>query len=148
MILSRNLIYVLVTVMATACTPDAPPKYQEKSGQDNPQAAAASPTPVVTAVTSSNGMLTVDPAVIDLCKNPEGIIAADVKWNASSTGTESTEVWLESPGEGRKRWSGAGAIFETRTGTWLRDGSKVILINNGTKQELAQIQIVAKPCAI
>ena len=114
-----------------------------------PQAPSPAQTlaPVATQVVSENGMLTVDPAIIDLCEKPEGVVESDVSWNATATGTEGTEVWLQSPEGEKKLWSATGAVSKSRTGPWMREGSEVILINAENRQELARIQIKSHRCA-
>lgn len=104
-------------------------------------------SPVETKVVSENGMLTVDPAIIDLCEKPEGIVASDVSWNANSAGTEGVEIWLQGADGTKTLWSASGAVFASRTGTWMSDGSEVIMVDGENDQELARIRIKAKPCA-
>jgi hypothetical protein len=91
-------------------------------------------------------MLTITPGVIDLCTATDGLVASKVEWDAASTGTNGIQVWLESPGEGKKLWSEAGAVGHSVTGKWLRDGSTVSLVNGETKAELAALRLTAVPC--
>lgn len=136
---------IVIVVLATSCTPDSPAKLEPVNSGAAAEQVATHEMEALSR-TSDNGMLTVSPAIIDLCTVPEGIIAVDVSWDATSTGTDGTQVWLESPGEGRKLWSAAGAKLQARTGVWMRDGSKVILVGNAGA-ELAQIQISARTCS-
>lgn len=116
--------------------------------EQSPQAPVTdqSTAPVETRITSENEMLTVDPAIIDLCKKPEGIVESDVSWNASTTGTEGVEIWLQSPEGEKKVWAAGGAVLSGRTGPWMREGSEVILVNGENKQELARVKIKSRPC--
>lgn len=130
----RSAALVLLMVLPAACSRDAPPRLEP-----------GVPVEGDLDVTSDNGMLTVAPAIIDLCAHPEGFVAADVRSDATSTGTESSEIWLESDGI-RKLWSGSGAVFEGRTGVWLKDGSKVSLVDKRDGNELASITLKANTC--
>lgn len=135
----QRLLASLVLLSALAgCQPDGPP----------PQANKPLNTDVleVGPEVSPNGMLTVDPAVVDACREPEGIVASKVSWNASSAGTEGAEVWLQNPGEEKKLWSAGGAIGASTTGRWMRNDTTVILVNGEDKRELARITIKFKPC--
>ena len=112
-----------------------------------PVATVAAPSPAtVTRQVSANGMLTVDPAVIDTCTNTGGVIASEVSWDASAARTDGVEVYLQT-GDEKKLWSAAAAVGKETTGAWLQDGSQVILVNGADKQELARIVIKAQPCA-
>lgn len=95
---------------------------------------------------SDNGMLTVDKARIDLCSEPEGIVSSLIRWDASASGTQTTQIWLQLPGQSAVLWSQAGAAGQASTGRWLRDGSQVILIDPENDQQLARIKIRALPC--
>lgn len=99
------------------------------------------------AKTSENGMLTVDPAVVDTCSRPDNVVAARVSWNASAAGTEGIEIWLQSPGEERKLWLASGAVASEQTGPWLKDGSTVTLVNGEDKRELATVLIEGRGCS-
>lgn len=146
MITFRAACLVVIVFLVTSCAPDAPVKLEPvDSRQPDGQAGREIHEAETESITSTNGMLTVSPAIIDLCRAPEGVVSVDVSWDASSTGTEGTQVWLESPGEGKKLWSQEGAKGEARTGEWMRDGSKVILVGNAGV-ELAQIEISARTC--
>lgn len=133
----RSILFALSVIAVAGC---------ERSGPKAPGSVDGS-TVVLTQVVAENGMLTVDPAIIDLCNKPEGIVASDVSWNATAAGTEGVEVLVQSPGEEKKLWSAAGAVGKARTGPWMRDGSQVILVNGEDRQELARIQIKSQPCA-
>ncbi|MDO5611383.1 MAG: hypothetical protein Q4G62_11550 [Pseudomonadota bacterium] len=128
------------------------PEFQQRNTWLSPPADGEG-TPRVTsnaaesrAIKSTNGMLTVHHAVIDMCEVPNGVVSSLVSWNASATGTEGTQVWLKEPGKNAVLWSEAGAVFESTTGQWLRNGSEVILINAQDKRELARVSITARPC--
>lgn len=97
-------------------------------------------------VKSANGMLTVARGRINLCADPEGLVASEVRWDASSTGTEGAQVWLKEAGKEPVLWSESGARSASTTGKWLREGTEVILINAEDKVELARIKIEAVPC--
>ena len=137
----RGAMLAVTLVLMAGCKPDGqPPVPTTNTGP-------AAPTAPESLAQTSNGMLTVDPATVDLCKETDGVMAANVSWNASAAGTEGVEVWMQAPGEEKKLWSATGAISSAETGRWLRDGSLVTLVNGeGDKQELAKIQIASRPC--
>lgn len=94
---------------------------------------------------SANRMLTIKPGAIDLCEHPQGVIPVFVAWDARATGTEGVEVYLQAPGEQPKLWARSGAHGGDMTGPWMRDGSRVILIN-GDGTELASLTINGLAC--
>lgn len=124
-----------VTPNSASNTPDEPASAEKKSF-DSP------------VVTSENGLLTVAKGRIDLCSEPEGLVASEVSWDASSVGTEGTQVWLKEAEKEPVLWSESGAKDSSATGKWLRDGTEVILINGENKQELARIKVEAIPCKL
>lgn len=132
----RSILIALSVIAVAGC---------ERSGPQPPSATAASA--VQTRVVTENGMLTADPAIIDLCNRPEGIVESDISWNATAAGTEGVEVLVQNPGEQKKLWTAAGAVGKARTGPWMRDGSQVFLVNGKDQQELARIQFKSQPCA-
>jgi hypothetical protein len=134
-----NCAMVMAFLTLQGCQPDAP----APSATPDPGEASA---PVSLSKTSENGMLTVDPAIIDLCKEKEGIVASKVSWNATSAKTEGAQIWLQDSGQERKLWSAGGALESSTTGRWMRDGSTVILVNGENDEELARIAITARPC--
>jgi len=136
----RAAMFAATLVLIAGCKPDGQPPAATQAS------APAAPVAPVSLAQTSNGMLTVDPATVDLCKETDGFMAAKVSWNASAAGTEGVEVWLQSPGEEKKLWSASGAISSAETGRWLREGSVVTLVNGEGAQELAKIQIASKPC--
>ena len=133
----RAAMFAATIVLIAGCKPDA---QAPAATQDS------APAQPVSLAQTANGMLTVDPATVDLCKETDGFMASKVSWNASAAGTEGVEVWLQSPGEEKKLWSASGAISSAETGRWLRDGSVVTLVNGEGAKELAKIQITSKPC--
>ena len=125
----------LAVAMLAGCRRDPPPRLEPE-----PEPAKSG-----LAVTSENGMLTIDPATIDLCQHPEGVVAVDVRSDASASGTNATEIVLQSQ-EGRKVWSGSGAVFRGRTGVWMREGDRIILVDKRGGTDLAAIAISSRTC--
>ena len=142
----RAALLTTALVLTAGCKPDGEPPSASQDSSVKPALTASEPVASDSLAQISNGMLIVDPATVDLCKEPDGAMAAKVSWNASPAGTEGVEVWLQGPGEEKKLWSAGGAVSSAQTGRWLRDGSSVTLVNAENKQELARIQINSRPC--
>lgn len=123
--------------LAAGCTPDGPPPLVPGSSAGQVQAPS---------VGNAEGMLKLDPAIVDLCKQSDGLMAADIGWNAATAGTKGVEVWVHAPGERKKLWLAGGAVDSARTGRWLRDGTVVTLVNAENEQTLADVQIAAQAC--
>lgn len=122
----------------TACQPEVVPQPGKDAG-DKEQTAVE--------VTSENGMLSVNPGIIDMCRHPDGIISSKVNWNAASEGREGVEVWLQGKDEKEaKLWSADGPTANSTTGKWLQDGHFVILLDGASKTELARVKITSRPC--
>lgn len=136
-----NVLTMCVVLILCGCkqNPDAP----------DPQSTAtektSAPSPDM-SVTTDNGMLTLDPAFLSSCAGAPDIIATQVKWDASATGTEGAEIWLQSVGEEKKLWAATGATGSGETGPWMRVGSMVILVDGRNKQELARLALGSRPC--
>lgn len=138
--MNRWIFLVVLALALSAC--NEPASDSANTGATTP---APPTTPVSLAKNSENGMLTVDPAIVRACPGADAI-AAKVRWNATSAGTEGIQLWMQGPGEEKKLWSAAGAVGEGDMGPWLREGSAVILVNGEDKKELARIVIAAVPC--
>lgn len=143
----RNLTIALLVCAVVLSGCDSRSGHEPTEPSAEVPRSAPAPVAVTTKVVSDNGMLTVDPAVIDACTHPDGVVASDISWNATSAGTEGVEVFLQGPEGDRKLWSAAGAVAGDRTGPWMREGSEVILVNGSDKKELARIAITSQACA-
>jgi hypothetical protein len=94
----------------------------------------------------ASGMLTVKPGAIDGCESSGGPIAVEVSWDASSARTHGVQIFLQDKGGERKLWSAAGATGKGMTGSWMRDGSVITLVNGENGVQLAQAILKEVPC--
>lgn len=141
------LLALSVAIVLGGCTPD-----QERS--------PATSTATESAVTDSAGAkaevvagagtplryLKLESSSIDLCKHPSGLMSAQVSWDASALPADGVQIWLQSPGEARKLWTAAAAKGSERTGEWLQNGTKVILVaghGDSTFEEAAVVSQTA-----
>jgi len=71
-----------------------------------------------------------------------------VSWDATALPADGVQIWLQSPGEARKLWTAAAAQGSERTGEWLQNGTKVILVaGHGDSTFEEAIALNQTPCA-
>lgn len=135
------LFTLCVAVMMSGC--------QQQEDRHQPQSALSEKVPAKSqsvSEKSDNNMLALDPAFLSLCPGTPELIAAQVTWDASATGTTGVEIWLQSPGEEKKLWAASGATGSGQTGPWMRAGSTVILLDGRDNTELARIAVGTRSC--
>lgn len=137
---------LLLALALTGCNGDKPapsPDGHESTPVSTPSARTRQ---IQESLSDPSNMLILRPGAIDRCTATDGFIAVEVSWDATAAKTEGVHVFLQNAGEERKLWSSAGAVGKDTTGKWMRDGSKVILINASNEQELAHVQLKDAPC--
>jgi hypothetical protein len=132
----------------SASTPDATLPATTAAPSGNGTAATARSSAIKTLVSSDNGMLSVDPGLIDLCTHQDGTVEADVKWDATSAKTEGVQVFFEGLDGNKKLWASGGATGSGQMGHWLQAGTQVVMVNSHDNQELARVKLSSVPCAL
>lgn len=92
-------------------------------------------------------MLAIVPGAIDLCTAVDGAAALEVVWDATAVGTEGIKIYLANPGEGSgKLWLASGARGRDKTGTWMREGALIRLVDGRDERGLAKLTVTSAPC--
>src|SRR5690554_6773403 len=118
---------LLVATSLAACSPDTQPAPTAPA--ESPAAAPAEEAPAAPAAIVE-ARLEVSPQSFSLCEHPEGLIEADLSWDASAAGTRWVQIFVESPSSERKLWASKPPQGEGRTGRWVRDGSRFTLVDS------------------
>lgn len=143
--MKKTFLLAALTIAMTACNRTEEPAPTPNPVNPGASSAPSSQTEEI-AGKQQPTYLKLDQSVVDLCAHPDGLMATQVSWDASSLPTEGVEVWLQSPGEERKLWAATTPKSTDKTGEWLRNGSKVILINGADKAVLQEIVVTEKAC--
>lgn len=111
-------------------------------------APASAPQPAVPPeLKDSTGMLAISPGAIDLCTAVDGAMAMDVRWDATKANTDGIKIFLKDPSTGEvKLWLAAPAQGHDKTGSWMREGTVVRLVNANTDAELASLTVASVAC--
>ena len=107
---------------------------------------AAARAQKIKSLTDASNALVLRPGAIDRCLKPEGPSAIEISWDATAFGTEGVHVFLQNPGEEKKLWSTSGAIGSDKTGEWMNDGAKVILVNGVNDEVISSLELRGAPC--
>lgn len=138
-----KLLTLALIVSTGACTQNAPP---EGSAPATPAVQPQSPAAIADQKDPS-GMLTLSPGAIDLCTAVDGAIAMDVSWDATQANTDGIKIFLKDPATGEEKlWLAAPAQGHDKTGTWMRDGTVVRLVNANTDTDLAKLIVTSVSC--
>ena len=139
-------LLLTLSIALAACSQEAaPPAEPVVDAEMAPASAPAAPPPA--PVEPAKGKyLTLAEGAVDLCKHPEGLMATDVSWDATSAGVNEIELHLQNPGEERKLWAATIANGTERTGEWLRNGTQVFLIDRSNGATLDSLTVGERPC--
>lgn len=140
---SSALLTLMFAILIGGCTPD----------QERPPAAASATESSATGTAGAEAVavaplkyLKLESSTVDLCKHPSGLMSTLVSWDASALPADGVQIWLQSPGEARKLWTAAPAKGSERTGEWLQNGTKVILVaghGNSSFEEVVSVNQTA-----
>ena len=137
---------LLIALVLAGCNGDKPVPSSKGKETVSASAPLSQERKIPEFLSDPSNMLTLRPGAIDRCANADGIIAAEVSWDATAAKTEGVHVFLQNAGEERTLWSTAGAVGKDTTGKWMRDGAMVILIDATNQQELARVQLKDVAC--
>ncbi len=143
-LLKMMSVALLIAGLFSACQPEIP--FGGTAADTSEDDRSLGESPFDSVLTSDNHMLIVRHGRIDLCENPDGVVSSEVEWNATTAGTEGTQVWLKERDKEAVLWSEAGAVSKSTTGHWLRDGTEIVLKNAENNRELARVEVTAVPC--
>lgn len=140
-------ILLTLCIALTACSPETAPQAEPTADATTPPPADAPPAPQsARAEPAKSKFLTLADGAVDLCKHPNGLMATDVSWDATSAGVKEIELYLQNPGEERKLWAATIANGTERTGEWLRNGTQVFLIDRSNGAALDSLTVSERPC--
>lgn len=141
---SISLVAVLfATVALMACSKDPQPASTDTTTRTGaPKAEGAEET-----AAPAGGRLEVSPTNFSLCEHPDGLIEAEVSWDASVAGSRWVEIFVESPTTARKLWASTPPAGQQRTGPWVRDGSQFTLVDSDSGATLATARVTAVACS-
>ena len=139
----QMLMLLVLIIILGACKQDNATQTEAPS---KPVVALSQPK-VPAEFTDPTGMITLTPGAVDLCTAVDGAIAMDVKWDAKQPSVDGIKIYLKDPTvEKENLWLAAPPQGHDKTGTWMRDGTVVRLVNANTDQELTKLIVTSVAC--
>lgn len=136
MSLKRTLVIASALLALAGCQKESAPPVPAQLGNG----ASVSQT----IATKSGSAISVDPATMKSCDS----IVATVHWDAGKAGisTDSTEIWVGPSDADTKLFSAGGETGETKTGPWVRPGTRFLLKNKQDGRVLDEAIIGGPAC--
>lgn len=89
--------------------------------------------------------LTISPAVVSDCKNPQGRPKINVQWDASDLDVKYVRFTVNRPGQEKKGWTRGKPKGSKKTGPWGTDGLTFTMYDHKGR-ELARRTLESTPC--
>lgn len=91
--------------------------------------------------------LTIDPNPYSRCDYPNGRAVVSIGYDAHPAGVKHTQLWFQNKNGKQGLWGqGPGLSPPTKTGEWIHDGMKVLLVDVSNNNLLAVQTVHAAEC--